>query len=546
MAVGRITGPLLSKNLLRDGVDLSFETDLLYLDVTNGRIGIKTANPQYTLDVQGDTNIVALRVETTSTLGNLSISSTPTSTILSNSAGDLVLQTPTENKIVLGNNTLVQGDLHATGNITAEGSVQIGNITGSDTLSLYADIVSNITPQTPNQYDIGAPGQEWANGYFETLIASNLVGQPGQDVNITPSFGNVTNINSNIRVWGNDPLGTAPVTTNVLYVTMDGSDTNDGRAMDPSRACRTITGALRSPFYKEGTSIKVSPGRYFEDNPIRMKRLTSIIGSDLRTTFIEPINKTQDLFWVNSGCYLAQMQFSNGQSGLLPGTGYTAGTNRGAYATAFPPNFGGDKIDLFYSPYIQNCTNQSGPWLYDGTMFIPNQTVQIPSGVGTSTWVANTTTMLVYIEEGEVKAGDTINIGPMKQGYVNARTLMLANKSFLQEQVIAYIDQKYEYYGYDEVKCSRDTGLIVDSLVQDLVFGANGYTQSNFSGLQYWNQAGYTGQIAGELTTTTNAINYVSSIAQQIVQNITTGTRYQSTRCCWRRLRWCLRWRRVH
>lgn len=44
MAVGRISGPLLAKNLLRDGVDLAFETDLLYLDVATGRIGINTSN----------------------------------------------------------------------------------------------------------------------------------------------------------------------------------------------------------------------------------------------------------------------------------------------------------------------------------------------------------------------------------------------------------------------------------------------------------------------------------------------------------------------
>ena len=529
MAVGRITGPLLSRNLLRDGVDLSFETDLLYLDVTTGRIGIKTATPQYTLDVQGDANLLALRVETTSTLGNLSVYSTTTTSYISNGVGPLVISAPTESTIQLKNNTLVSGNLHATGNITAEGSVQIGNNTGSDTLSLYADIVSDITPQTAGQYDLGAPGKEWAQGYIDTLVAGALVGKRGQDVNISPAIGKFTNINSNIRVFGDNPLGTSPITSSVLYVTMDGSDSNDGRAMDPSRACRTISGAVRSPFYKEGTSIKVAPGRYFEDNPIRMKPLTSVIGSDLRTTFVEPINKTQDLFWVDSGCYIAQMQFSNGRSGLLPGSGYTAGTNRGAYATAFPPNYGGNKIDLFHSPYIQNCTNQSGPWLYDGTMFLPNSTVQIPSGVGTGTWVANTTTILVHMEEGTVKVGDTLNNGPTKPGYFNARTLMLANKSFLQEQVIAFIDQKYEYYGYDEIKCSRDTGLIIDSIVADLVFSGNGYTQSNFAGLQYWNQEGYTGDILNEITTTTNAINFVSALSQQIVQNITTGTRYVST-----------------
>ena len=44
MAVGRISGPLLKSNLLRNGVDLAFETDLLYLDVSNSRVGIKTVS----------------------------------------------------------------------------------------------------------------------------------------------------------------------------------------------------------------------------------------------------------------------------------------------------------------------------------------------------------------------------------------------------------------------------------------------------------------------------------------------------------------------
>ena len=55
MAIGRISGPLLKSNLVRDGVDLAFETDLLYLDVNNRRIGINSAAPQYPLDVDGTT-----------------------------------------------------------------------------------------------------------------------------------------------------------------------------------------------------------------------------------------------------------------------------------------------------------------------------------------------------------------------------------------------------------------------------------------------------------------------------------------------------------
>tara|TARA_B100001121_G_scaffold236622_1_gene210280 strand:+ start:1149 stop:2939 length:1791 start_codon:yes stop_codon:yes gene_type:complete len=51
MAIGRITGQMLSANLARSGTDLAFETNLLALDVTNSRIGIGTASPATTLHV---------------------------------------------------------------------------------------------------------------------------------------------------------------------------------------------------------------------------------------------------------------------------------------------------------------------------------------------------------------------------------------------------------------------------------------------------------------------------------------------------------------
>jgi len=53
MAIGRITGSVLKSNLTRNGVDLAFETNLLYLDVTNSRIGIGTSEPTTELDIAG-------------------------------------------------------------------------------------------------------------------------------------------------------------------------------------------------------------------------------------------------------------------------------------------------------------------------------------------------------------------------------------------------------------------------------------------------------------------------------------------------------------
>ena len=335
-----------------------------------------------------------------------------------------------------------------------------------------------------------------------------------------------TLLKGKIRVLGEDPLGTAPFVGNTLYVTVDGDDTNDGRAQDASRACRTIAGAIRSPYYQEGTTIRVAAGHYFEENPLVLKPYTSVIGNDLRTTFVEPLNKDTDLFHVNSGVYIAQMAMINLRRGNVeryaPGGAGTYTT--GAYATAFPPLLS-NPIDVYHSPYIQNCTNQSGPWLFDGTMFIPNQTIQIPDAAGTSTWVAGQSTITVYIATGTIVAGMSIN-DAANEGYRNAQLLLQANRTFLQNEVVAYVNTTYNGFSYNQATCKRDTGLIVDAIAQDLLFGGN--SQSNFAGLQYWNQQNYVGTIAGEINTTTKAVQYASKLAQQVIVG-TTGTRFQNT-----------------
>ena len=71
MAIGRISGPLLKANLLREGVNLAFETNLLYLDVNNSRVGINNANPQYDLDVGGTTRAPTINVSGASSIGTV-------------------------------------------------------------------------------------------------------------------------------------------------------------------------------------------------------------------------------------------------------------------------------------------------------------------------------------------------------------------------------------------------------------------------------------------------------------------------------------------
>jgi len=490
-------------------------------------------------------------------------------------------------------NSPITGAFTVTGGVGISGDVFIG---GGGTKA-----GGGVIPVQGNTGTIGIAGQEWATAYMNNIYSkflgntlTDIVLSPKNGVNL-PTGGNgsiggngdnvigggYVDIFGELRVRGNNPVGTAPVVTNVLYVTMDGDDTNDGRAMDPSRACRTVSGAVKSPAYQSGTQIRVSPGHYLENNPIRLKPYTSVMGSDIRTTGIEPINKTQDLFHVDSGCYIAFCQFLNGRSGLLPGKDYINGTNRGAYATAFPPLPVGQQIDLFHSPYIQNCTNMSGPWLKDGSMFVPDETIQIPIAVGTGSWSANTTTVVVkisnlpingfinaglpgssatqytgvlsstvafkgtvtnansltnivspalydsyktadtgniwvYTNASSLALGQSISAGQQNQSFFNARTLLLANKPFMQAQVVSYIEKTFNsgtpfVIPISTSTCSRDVGLIIDTIGQDLLYGST--SDSTFSGLLYWSQdLGFTGLISSEITATKAAISQLQTL----------------------------------
>ena len=54
MAVlGKVAGPMLKDNLLRNGTDLQIDTDLVYFDVVNRRVGIYNTMPGNTLSVNG-------------------------------------------------------------------------------------------------------------------------------------------------------------------------------------------------------------------------------------------------------------------------------------------------------------------------------------------------------------------------------------------------------------------------------------------------------------------------------------------------------------
>jgi hypothetical protein len=105
-----------------------------------------------------------------------------------------------------------------------------------------------------------------------------------------------------------------------LYVSStDGDDTNDGRTIQfPLRTIKRAA-SLAAPGYdgrygfdtgsiQNGYVIKVQAGTYLEDNPVILPKNTTIWGAGLRITKINAKNPEQDLFYVNAGCYIAEVK----------------------------------------------------------------------------------------------------------------------------------------------------------------------------------------------------------------------------------------------
>ena len=212
MAIGRISGPLLKANLIREGVNLAFETDLLYLDVNNSRIGVKTASPQYDLDISGTTRTTNLIVDTQATIAQFTISG---NTIASSNntinfiptggqatvyhsrlqindfeiQGNIISTTVSNSNIELRPNgigivdiyanTTVNGNLTVTGNTNVTGNVVIGgNITIGDALTdnitINAAIKSSLVPDADNTYNLGSVTYAWQTVYAQNFFTDML------------------------------------------------------------------------------------------------------------------------------------------------------------------------------------------------------------------------------------------------------------------------------------------------------------------------------------------------------------------------------------
>jgi len=106
----------------------------------------------------------------------------------------------------------------------------------------------------------------------------------------------------------------------------------------------------------------------------------------------------------------------------------------------------------------------------------------------------------------------------------NAQNILTQNRTFLQEEVIAYVNSAFPGLVYNEALCYRDVGLIVDALITDLDHNSNG--ESIDAAYSYWNNASGLVAITTQKAETVAAIGYLKSIVDDVLNQSPLGAPY--------------------
>ncbi len=348
--VGKINGQVLENNLLRNGVDLAFDTDLIYLDVNSGRIGINTDTPFRPLLVNGTLSSTDVLVDT-GTISNFSFAlntiTNNASEIIISATGpgatitvggittdgisidangirslrsneDIDLTPAGAGEIKLLTNTEVNGSVHVTGNVTFDGNIVFGN-NNLDSVSLSADISSNINLNQTVTYDLGNINRRWNNLYTELINGSTL----------TAGGALIGNIDLGLRHG------------NTWYVATNGSSGNVGD--HPNGPFDTVEKALSVA--TSGDTILIYPGTYYELLPLTVPVGVTVKGIGIRSVTIKPDTSSggENVFLLNGETTVEDLTVADFFYDSINDTGY---------AFSFAPGF----IVTSRSPYVRNIT----------------------------------------------------------------------------------------------------------------------------------------------------------------------------------------------
>jgi hypothetical protein len=257
-SLGRISGKLLSDNLVRQGVDLTFrngplDPDLVYFDVTGNKLGFNTDNPLYDLDVNGLLDTDILSITTRATIGNVKINADgsfgtvtgalnisplgadPTifhdrlTTSLLQINDNVISAKVTDGNVIFDPNGTgvinlqssvanisgvdVTGNINIHGNLSYGGSLILGDA-AADALDFNGEFNKALIPGVDGYYNLGAPGKSWA-----LLNVTNAeIGNLSQNSILVDNKLYIANSANDITATqGNDPIYVNP-NTRVIYL----------------------------------------------------------------------------------------------------------------------------------------------------------------------------------------------------------------------------------------------------------------------------------------------------------------------------------------
>ena len=82
---------------------------------------------------------------------------------------------PGTGKFIIPTDLKSYGGIHATGDITFDGSVFLGGDGAEDSLTVGADIHSNLIPDVTGTYDLGETGKRWGQVHLGSMTGLTAV-----------------------------------------------------------------------------------------------------------------------------------------------------------------------------------------------------------------------------------------------------------------------------------------------------------------------------------------------------------------------------------
>ena len=303
--LGRIGGPLLEQYLRRDGVDIKFSnttfdtTSLLYIDVNNGRIGIKDDTPTFDLDINNDVRSTNVIVDNTAKIDNVIAQASGLFTtvvgpinIMPQTAGSYItLQRMRSDDLDFNDNTIsglnsnqsielkpsgtgtvevpastnIYGNLGVTGNITLDGNLtKLGDLvvgdelydpdTGlGDTVTIVPDFTQSIIPGDNLLWDLGRNELDSSPRRWGSVYITDNLSNTGTPLPLEVRVSDQTKIdgvaNEILALQSNDDIVLAPDTgINIVEWTKWNEVTASSTAADINGFILTVGGTVTGTF----------------------------------------------------------------------------------------------------------------------------------------------------------------------------------------------------------------------------------------------------------------------------------------------------------